>query len=437
LATAQTTSQTPDLGLAGLITRGFESGNYVQLFFLFLLIGLAINLTPCIYPLIPITIAFFSNQSGPNIQSRLSMGGAYALGIAITYGILGGIAASLGGAIGMLFTKPWFLYGIAAFLFILALSMFDVYQIGLPPVLSRHLRGRSGITGAWIMGLLVGFAAVPCAGPLIVAVFVEIAKLQNFVWGVLAFTTIGLGLGIPYIFLAAFSSSVQSLPKAGPWMKIIKAVLGFVVIGVSLSYLLLALPQEFVKTYQFLIWAIFYILLAAYIALADKAPTTRGLMLLKGAIILFAGIYAGLGIQKYQTESLASKQAIGAPLRIEWIPFNAETFAAAKASGKPIFIEATANWCKVCQVIEEKVFSRPEVIKMLQNVVTLRVDWSTGVDDKYIAYTQEALGLPGVPYFFFFKPGGIKSSELSIEKVEIPGTVQELFEHLKKAGAKF
>jgi len=399
---ASTVDPSTQSGLSGLLQESFRSQNYLLLFALLFVVGLAINLTPCVYPMIPITIGFFSNQAGSNRAARFGLGAMYMAGIAVTYGVVGGVAAGAGATFGALFTQTWFLYGLAFLMFGLALSMFDVYQIGLPAGISRQLKGRSGAVGALIMGLMVGVAAAPCAGPVIVAIFSEVAKLRNVPMGILIFSTVGLGLGLPYLLLGAASSgAAKSLPKAGGWMKAVKSILGFIVIGVGLSYLLQALPRSISEPYTLHIWAGFYALAAFYFIFLDRSGTTQAIFAIKATSVLLAGILIGMGWQRIQTPSQGPE--------IAWQPLTEASWTAAKASGKPIFIDATANWCAECRVIEANVLEKPETVAALKNSIAMRIDWSTGVDPLYQKWTADTFNIKGLPHLIVTRPGGSTS----------------------------
>lgn len=395
-----TAAEPTERGLSALLQKSFREKNYLVLFGLLFIAGLLINLTPCVYPMIPITLGFFSNQAGDRRAARFGLGAMYMLGIAVTYGLVGGIAAGAGATFGSLFTQVWFNYALALLMIGLALSMFDVYQIGLPPFISRQLKGRSGAVGALIMGLLVGVAAAPCAGPVVVAVFSEVARLRDVPMGVLVFTAMGVGLGLPYLLLAAASSgAAKSLPKAGGWMKAVKALLGFVVLGVGLNYLIQALPRTISEPYSLHIWAAFYGLSALYLIFLDRSGTTNAIFGIKGVAVLVAGVLIGMGVQQINTPE-------GAVPKTSWIPLTETSWAAAKASGKPIFIDATANWCAECRVIEAKVLKQPESVEALNSVVTLKIDWSTGVDPAYQKWTANTFDIKGLPHLIVAKPGG-------------------------------
>lgn len=376
----------------------FSGGNLVILFLLLFLVGIAINLTPCVYPLIPITIAFFANQAGENKGQRVQLGLMYMLGIAGTYALVGGIAAATGAIFGELFTNPWMLVFLAVFMFALALSMFDVYQLGLPPALTKHLKGRSGVVGALIMGLLVGLAAAPCAGPLIAAVFTEAAKVGNPALSVGMFLAVGLGIGLPYLFLAILSSGVKALPQAGSWLKTVKAVLGLVVIGVGLSYLLQAFGNRISSETHIIVWASFFAGCGLYLLIFETNANNRLAQMLKGVTGLIAGIIAGI--------SIAGLFVAPSGPGIQWEEFTMERYEQALASGQPILIDATANWCVQCHEIERDVFSRQDVVDATEGIVALKIDWSTGVSRDYIRETQERFNIAGLPHIIVQRPGG-------------------------------
>lgn len=436
-ATPSTTTPTQG-GLGEFLAGALKNQQWFALVGILLLVGLAINLTPCVYPLIPVTIAFFGGQAKESAAARFALGFFYMLGIAISYGLVGGIAAVTGGIFGQLFTQWWFNALLGLFMVGLALSMFDLYQIGLPPAISSQIKGRSGPVGSLIMGLLVGVGAAPCAGPVIVLLFTEVAKLNNAFLAVLSFVIVGLGLGIPYFLLGLFSDRVKLLPKAGGWMKSVKAIMGLAVIFFGLGYFVLALPSVFTDSVTPWVYVGFFLACAIFLFLWDKASTDRRTWNVKGAGILAFGLLAGVTYANYQSELrvAAVKEEYNKILQSdrgavsEWQKFTEESFAAAVASGKPIFIDGTADWCAECKVIERTVFSDPRFIGLTQDVVLLKIDWSTGVDPEYREFTRKKFDIKGLPHLVFMKPGGETVSVLnSLHSIE------ELEAELRKAGA--
>lgn len=403
-------SSAPDVDegfIANNLKNAFQSGNYLFVILLALLTGLALAVTPCVYPMIPITVGFFSNQTAGNRAGRVGLGLMYMLGLALTYGVVGGVSAALGGTIGALFQAPWFLFALGILMAVLALSMFDVYEIRLPQFLGKQIHGRSGAAGALIMGLLMGFAAAPCAGPIVTAFAIKVAEYKNLPLGFLLFTSIGVGLGLPFFALGALSTGAKTLPRAGGWLKTLKALLGIVVFWVALGYLLQAFQFRSDQPRTMVIQAVFLFLAAGYLFLFEKSGNTQVIWGMKGLAILLCGFMAGQFLTNRSTairdEQLA---ALGSSSVIHWIKWTPESFDEAKKSGKPIVIDASADWCALCHEIEDAVFKKPEGIAAMQGVVAMTIDQSTGVDPKYVELSNKTFGIKGLPHVEFFKPGG-------------------------------
>lgn len=393
--------------IASHLKDAFLHGNYLFVILLALLTGLALSVTPCVYPMIPVTVGFFSNQVAGNRMARVWLGLLYMLGLAVTYGVVGGVSAALGGSIGSLFQAPWFLFALGVLMTVLALSMFGVYEIRLPQFLGKQIHGRSGAVGALLMGLLMGFAAAPCAGPVVTAFAIKVAEFKSVPIGLMLFSSIGLGIGLPFFALGAFATSGKALPKAGGWLQTLKALLGIVVLWIALNYFLEAFQLRSGEPRTYVVQATFLVLAAVYLFVFEKSGSTQTIWGMKGLAILVCGVLAGSFIQARST-AIRDQQlaALGTSTAVRWVPFTLASFEEAKKSGKPIVIDASADWCAVCHEIENAVFNNPEGIAAMQNVVALRIDQSTGVDQKYVDMTDHMFNIKGLPHVEILKPGG-------------------------------
>lgn len=421
--------------IATHLKDAFKTGNYGFVILLALLTGLALAVTPCVYPMIPVTVSFFSGQVAGSRAGRVTLGLMYMLGLAITYGAVGGISAALGGTIGSLFQAPWFLFALGLLMAVLALSMFDVYEIRLPQFLGKQIHGRSGPVGALMMGLLMGFAAAPCAGPVVTAFAVKVAEFKSVGLGFLLFSSIGVGIGLPFFALGAFATGTKGLPRAGGWLKTLKALLGVVVLWVALNYFLQAFQLRSGEPKTLLIQAIFLVASGVYLFVFEKSGNTQTIWGMKGLAILLCGIWAGQFLQSRDT-AIRDKQlaALGASTNIEWKPFTLESFEAAKKSGKPIVIDASADWCAVCHEIDDAVFKKPEGIAAMRNVVALRIDQSTGVDPKYVEMTTKLFDIKGLPHIRIIKPGGETLKVITgMDELKTP---EQLKQYLQEAGVQ-
>jgi thiol:disulfide interchange protein DsbD len=217
----------------------------------------------------------------------------YALGITLTYGIVGGVFSALGGTVGQLFTYPWFLFALAALMFGLGLSMFGLYEIGIPKPIAKQIKGRTGAVGALVMGLLMGFAAAPCAGALVAGVAIKVSEIGSIPYGVMVFSAIGLGMGLPFMVLASLSQGAKALPKSGSWLTTVKAVLGLVVLYIGVDFLFKGLGLRIGEPETLFAWAIVFLVMAAYLLFFERGGDTRFAWGLKGAVVLLLGFLVG------------------------------------------------------------------------------------------------------------------------------------------------
>src|SRR5262249_33095029 len=170
------------------------------------------------------------------------MASMYVLGMALTYSLLGVIAAKSGGLFGAALQNPIVLIALAAIMVALSLSMFGVYEFRLPEALNRvatsSTQSTSGMLGAFVMGLTMGIVAAPCIGPFVLALLVEVGTKGSAAYGFMLFFGLALGLGLPYLVLGTFSGALKSLPRSGLWMVTVRKVFGLVLIGMALYFLM-------------------------------------------------------------------------------------------------------------------------------------------------------------------------------------------------------
>ena len=197
--------------------------------------GVALNLTPCVYPMIAITVSYFGGQqrtTGAAFRHAL----IYFIGVTMTYSALGLVAALTGGLFGALLQNGWVLAGVAAVLVALALSMFGLYEIQPPQFLLQRatgLSGKAGYLGVFFLGATVGVIAAPCLAPILVALLAYVGQRGDpwLGWGL--FFVLACGLGLPYLVLGTFSGALVRLPKSGQWMVNVKRIFGVVLLGAA------------------------------------------------------------------------------------------------------------------------------------------------------------------------------------------------------------
>jgi thiol:disulfide interchange protein DsbD len=207
-----------------------ERGLAPTLVFLFIS-GLLLNLTPCVYPMIAITVSYFGGQ-GSSFGRALM----YCAGIVLTYSLLGMVAALTGGLFGALLQSPWVLAGIGLLLVAMALSLFGLYELQPPAALMQKAAGMgntASFLGLFLLGATVGIIAAPCLAPVVVVVLAFAGSSGDPWTGWWLFFALGSGLGLPYVFLGTFSGLLTKLPRSGTWMVKVKIVFGVLLLVVA------------------------------------------------------------------------------------------------------------------------------------------------------------------------------------------------------------
>jgi len=374
-----------------------EKGLFLGILIIFVW-GLALNLTPCIYPLIPITISYFGSQASGNRLQSIMMGVFYAIGMAVTYSLMGLFAALTGSLLGTALQNPIVVLFIAAIFVALATSMFGLWEIRVPQSLAlAGNKNRSGYFGSLMMGLLVGFIAAPCIGPIVLSLLVYVGKLGNPLMGFFLFFVLSLGLGVPYIFLAAFSSSISKLPRSGEWMISVKLIFGFVLIIMAINTLGPLMPANVYS----IIFPLSMILAGIYLIIFDnKGLNAKGYTKVKYAIAI-AGIIFGVWLIKPESKSA----------EVAWKNFASveQIETSVKADKKPIMIDFYADWCAQCKELDKYTYTDEKVVELSKNINNIKIDLTKENSDITNKY-----GIKGLPVVIFMKPNGEEIKELRV-----------------------
>lgn len=364
------------------------SGLIIGLILIFVL-GIGLNLTPCVYPLIPITIGYFGGQSEGKTGRLFFMGLFFLLGIAVTYSATG-VVASLGGSVfGSLLQNTFVILVIVTIFIVLSLGMFGVYEFKLPDSIVNKAGGaKGGFYGAFFMGLTMGIVAAPCIGPVVIALVTYVAAKQDVFFGFLLFFVLALGLGFPYLFLAVFSGKIKRLPRAGEWMDAVKHIFGFILIGVALYYLLPLLP----KSFSGYVLPVFMIGVAIYLLFFEKlANSIKGFRIFKiifSVLILAVGIYALVPSEKKS---------------VDWQPFTQD--ALSEISGRGVIIDFYADWCIPCKELDALTFSDPKVISLSKEFETYKADMTKALSPE-VEGLRERFNIVGVPTVLILNSNG-------------------------------
>ncbi len=377
--------------------------------------GLALNLTPCVYPMIPITITYFGGQAQGKKGSLIAHAGLYVIGMAVTYSLLGVIAALTGGLLGAALQYPPVLIGISVVMVFLALSMFDVFELRMPAFLNRLAGGnRKGFAGTFLMGLTVGIVAAPCIGPFVFGLLTYVGNRGSAFWGFLLFFVLALGLGLPLLILGIFSGSIHKLPRSGEWMVWIRKVFGFILLAMAVFFLRTLFPTPLIYPLALaLVLALAGVYLAWITPVAGAGKGFNWLRNLVGIGFFIAALAAAVtGLHSYMEATIGNDvrmtpagSDLSAGSSIDWIPFSEQMLDRASLDGKPVLIDFYADWCIPCLELEQSTFTDQEVIDATREFVRLKVDL-THFDSPEAEALRQKFSIAGVPTIVFLDADG-------------------------------
>lgn len=373
--------------------------------------GIGLSFTPCVYPMIPITVAVIGGQSAGTPLKGFLLSLVYVLGISIVYSVLGIVAASTGALFGSAMQSPYVIGFVVAVFIALAFSMFGAYTLQTPTFLSEKLGPKSGagIAGVFFMGLVSGTVASPCVGPALVSLLVYIASTGSKVLGFWMLFTFAWGLGLLLIVIGTFSGSIKALPRSGTWMVIVERFFGLLLFGAALYYLRLVIPEGLFTV----LLGIFLIVAGIFSGGLDRIVSESGTLVRAkkcfGIICLVFGLYflgGSLLIKGLFLPPLSmTSPTILTQEKIDWITSEEKGLAMAEASAKPVMIDFWAEWCSVCKKLDKKTYSDPGVISESKRFINIKVD-CTNTDDPTVRLLWGKYGVVGLPTSAFVSPDG-------------------------------
>lgn len=383
----QSTTENDDSGIASTLE---SSGLLLSILFVFLG-GLALNLTPCVYPLIPITIGYFGGQSEGKTSKLFVLGVLYVLGMALTYSIVGVVTAMSGAIFGALLQNPIVIIVIAVIFVVLALSMFGLYEIKAPDSLVMKAGGaRSGVFGAFFMGLTMGVVAAPCIGPFVLGLVTYVAAKGDIFYGFIMFFFLAVGLGVPYLFLAIFSGRIKSLPRAGFWMEGVRNIFGFILIGMAIYFVNPILP----KVLAHYLLPVFMIGAAIYLLFINKlANDVVGYRIFKSVFSVLMIVIAAWML--WPVEKSAPN----------WEKYTTTSYEVALQNNEKILIDFYADWCIPCKELDALTFSDKNVINALSDFKTFKVDMTKSLSEE-TTLIREKFNIVGMPTILFINSKG-------------------------------
>lgn len=343
--------------------------------------GVLTSLTPCVYPMIPITVAVFgSKDEGTSRKKSFALAACYVGGMGLLFAVLGVAFASAGGQAGSLLSNPKIMVPMALLLVALSTSLFGAFELRLPYAIQNRFNtvGGKGYGGAFGMGLVGGLVAAPCTGPFLATILLWVATTGNMIVGATLLFTYALGVGVLFFVLAVTS---MSIPKSGAWMDGIKSFGGVGLLAVAIHFLRPIIPaiDDFGRT------------------AVDALGSPMTLLFIGIAITVVGVVLGSIHLSFHASRKIKMRKGLGVLLTVvgittivsglltpakllEWRHDEKIAFADAKAEGKGVMIDFGADWCAPCKILET-VFGEDEVFTTLNNdFIPLKFDVSEGND---------------------------------------------------------
>jgi thiol:disulfide interchange protein len=395
--------------------------------------GLAAIFTPCVFPMIPITMSYFLNRPSGSRRESIVQAAIFCIGIIVLFSGLGLAATAALGPFGVvqLGSNPWVNGFIAAIFLAFGLSLLGAFEITIPsPVLTRldRVSQRGGTAGTLVMGLTFSLASFACVGPFVGTLLA--GSLQSGgarpLLGMLAFAA---GLALPFFLLAIFPSYLKKMPKSGGWLARVKVVMGFVILAAMLKYVSSVdqvLQWNFLTRERFLaLWIVLFAMAGLYLlgyvrleGVSKDEPLGLwrlmiGMALVGFAISLIPGMFGGgLGeLDAYvpPPSGASGSSAGGGEASLVWMKNQfPQALETAKREGKLVFVNFTGYACTNCHWMKSNMFRRPEIRSALQGFVLLDL-YTDGTDEasrQNQEFEEKTFGTIAIPYYAICDSGG-------------------------------
>jgi len=392
------------------VRAALERGSFGLALLLVFGAGLLTSLTPCVYPMIAITVSVFGARKAKSRAEGAALSAMFVLGIAALFTPLGIVSALTGAAMGSTNANPYVMIPLAVLFVAMAMSMFGAFDLALPDSLQNRLVqvGGSGYRGAFLIGFVNGLVAAPCTGPVLTVLLSWVATTRNVGLGALALFVYSLGLGVLFFVVGTFA---VSLPKSGKWLESVKSVFGILMLVLALYYV-----KRFVSV---------------------ELPTTRSAIWLTGSLVATAiGVALGAIHLSFKADDARfvkrARKALGVLLTtaglvsavfwIEALPpgaridFGTDYEAARRTAAQhrvPLLVDFGADWCNACKELEHEAMSDARVVAEAQRFVSVRVDLSASHATPEKWALLQRYRQPGLPLVVAHNADGSESGRIT------------------------
>ncbi|UZJ38659.1 protein-disulfide reductase DsbD [Prosthecochloris sp. SCSIO W1103] len=395
-------------------STALEEGSLWKISLMFLFFGLLLSFTPCILPMVPILSSIIVGEGSVTRLRGFLLALVYSLGMATVYTLLGVLAGLAGEGLAGFLQRPEVLGIFSVLLVVLALSMFDVYQIQMPSTLQTRLTGTSRIMkggrfpAVFFMGAISALVVGPCVAAPLAGTLVYISQTKNVVTGGLALFSMASGMSVPLLLVGL--SAGYLLPRAGAWMTGVKYFFGFLLIAVAIWIVTPVLPMWAVL----LAWGFFALLCSVFLGVFENTagqPTAGarfrkalGVLFLIVGVLELAGAASG-GRSVFEPLSGISRgpkmhTEAENPLRFTMIHSVEELDRALESSQRPVMLDFYADWCVSCKELEHLTFSDPRVVEKLENISLLKADVTANTEEERALMKRFSIfGPPGIVFF--------------------------------------
>src|SRR3990167_7131637 len=382
--------------IQGIVTK--TESTSIRLIFV-LLLGILMSLTPCIYPMIPITAGVLQAQGTKSFFSNLMLSLAYSCGMATTFAIFGLTAAFTGHLFGQILANPFFIFFLILILAYLGFSMLGFYDMYIPKIMqndTNNVSKKGSLFSIFMFGAITGSVASPCISPGLALLLTIVATLGNKLLGFVMLFVFGIGLSVPLLIVGTFSSSLNVLPQSGAWMLEVKKIFGFMLFAMCFYFLNNIVP------FYILTWVISISIFATgvYYLKSIEPYDSKLLKNVKNLIGFVCIALSMLSFFKSFNETFLKKPQIKDSI---WQYDYNKAYDQAKMSNKKLLIDVGAEWCSICKAIDKLVFGNKDVQKTLEKFVIVKVDATNSCIEPYVSI-QKKYQIKGVPTILLVDP---------------------------------